>query len=678
VHWADPSTLELLDLVIERAQRLPILVLITFRPEFSPPWTGHAHVTQLSLSRLTRQHGKALVARVSGGKALPGDVLDQILARTDGVPLFVEELTKTMLESGLLVDAGDRYALRGPLPALAIPATLQDSLMARLDRLAPVKEVAQTAAAIGREFSHELLAAVSSLPEKQLSAALDQLVDSGLVFRRGTPPKATYSFKHSLVQDAAYQSLLKSKRLQLHTQIGKALEERWPERVDNQPEVLAHHFSEGGLAREAIGYWLKAGQRATRHSANTEAITHLSKGLDLVGNLPAEAERAACELELLIALGPALIAAKGQAAPEVEATYAKARGLCVEVDDRPRLFAAVRGLYIFHLVRGQLGTAIELGQKLLELAELSRDPGDMVEAHRALCATWMYVGQHGRALSEGQRGLALYDPSAHGSHAYRYGVDPGVALGIYTAWTSWFLGYPTAALEGAEAACTRALASGHPYTLAQALVFACYVHQSRRDPERTIERAQSALTVTGEQGFPVWAALMTMLRGWSLAELGDGRGGLGELRRGLAAYRSTGAEVAETYLLSLLAEAEGAVGHSDQALATVDQALQLAGTTGVRCWEPELHRLKGQLHLQRQRANRRAAEESFCKAIEVAQEQDAKSWQLRAATSLARLWAEQRKRAQARDLLAPVYGWFTEGFDTADLKKAKALLDELA
>ena len=678
VHWVDPSTVELLDLVIERAQGLPMLVLITFRPEFSPPWTGHAHVTQLSLSRLTRRHGEALVARVSGGKTLPRDVIDQILARTDGVPLFVEELTKTMLESGLLVDGGDRYVLRGPLPALAIPATLQDSLMARLDRLAPVKEVAQTAAAIGREFSHELLAAVSSLPEKQLSAALDQLVDSGLVFRRGTPPNATYTFKHSLVQDAAYQSLLKSKRLQLHVQIANALEERLPDQVDLQPEVLAHHFSEGGLARQAIGYWVKAGQRAIRHSANTEAITHLSKGLDLVGNLPAGSERAACELDLLIALGPALISAKGQAAPEVEANYAKARALCVEVDDGPRLFAAVRGLYIFYLVRGQLVTAIELGQKLLELAELSRDPGDMVEAHRALCATWMYVGQHGRALSDGRRGLALYDPKAHGAHAYRYGVDSGVALGVYTAWTSWFLGFPRAALEGAEAACTRALASGHPYTLAQALVFACYVHQSRRDPERTMERAESALTVTGEQGFPVWAALMTMLRGWSLTELGDARGGLDELRRGLAAYRSTGAEVAETYLLSLLAEAEGTVGDSEQALATVDEALQLAGTTGVRCWEPELHRLKGQFQLQRERANARAAEDSFRKAIEVAREQEAKSWQLRAATSLARLWAEHGRRARARDLLAPVYGWFTEGFDTADLKEAKALLDELA
>jgi predicted ATPase len=342
------------------------------------------------------------------------------------------------------------------------------------------------------------------------------------------------------------------------------------------------------------------------------------------------------------------------------------------------LFTALRGLYIFHLVRGQLMIAIELGQKLLELAELSRDPGDMVEAHRALCATLMYVGQHGRASSEGQKGLALYDPKAHGTHAYRYGVDSGVALGVYTAWTSWFLGFPTAALEGAEDAGTRALASGHPYTLAQALVFTCYVHQSRRDPQKTMELADSALSVTKEQGFPVWAALMTILRGWSLAEQGDRSGGLSELHRGLAAYRSTGAEVAETYLLSLLAEAEGAVGDSDQALATVDEALQLAGTTGVRCWEPELHRLKGQLHLQGERANARAAEDSFRKAIEVAQEQEAKSWQLRAATSLARLWAEHGKRAQARDLLASVYDWFTEGFDTADLKEAKALLDELA
>jgi len=678
VHWVDPSTVELLDLVIERAQRWPILVLITFRPEFTPPWTGHAHVTQLSLSRLTRRDGAALVERVSGGKPLPDEVLCQILAKTDGVPLFVEELTKTMLESGLLADAGDRYALSGPLPPLAIPATLQDSLMARLDRLALVKEVAQTAAAIGREFPHDLLAAVCSLPETRLSDALDQLVGSELVFRQGTAVNATYTFKHILVQDAAYQSLLKSKRQQLHTRIAKALEESLPERAHNQPEVLAYHFTEGGLAKQAVGYWLKAGQRAIRHSANAEAISHLSKGLDLAGSLPAESERAGCELDLRIALGPALISAKGQAAPEVEANYARARALCAEADDRPRLFTALRGLYIYYLVKGQIGAATELGQELLELAEASRDPGDMVEAHRALCATSMYRGQLARALAQGREGLALYDPDAHGAHAYSYGVEPSVALGVYTAWTSWFLGFPTAALERAEDVCRRASASGHPYSLAQALVFACYVHQSRRDPQKTMERADSALVVAGEQGFPVWAALMAILRGWSLVMLEKSSGGLDELRSGLAAYRSTGAEVAETYLLSLLAEAEAAVGLHDQALATVDQALRSVARTGIRCWESELNRLNGQIVLERDRANEGAAEASLRRAIEIAQVQEARSWELRAATSLARLWAEQGKRAQARDLLAPIHAWFTEGFDTADLEHARALLDELA
>jgi len=678
VHWIDPTTHEFLCLAIDRIQRLRVLLLITFRPEFTPPWISQPHVSVLPLTRLGRRDGAAMVDQIAGAKALPTEVAVQIVAKTDGVPLFVEELTKTVLELGLLKDSGDRYELSGPLPPLAIPATLHDSLLARLDRLAPVKEVAQIGAAIGREFSHDLLAAVCPLPEQRLNDALEQLVSSELLFRRGRPPNATYTFKHSLVQDTAYQALLKSKRQQLHSQIAKALEERLPEQALNQPEVLAYHFTEGGLTRQAVGYWLQAGERAIRHSAHIEAIAHLSRGLDLVSHLPAASERAGCELDLLVTLGPALISAKGQSAPEVEANYAKARALCVEVGDRARLFTALRGLYIFHLVRGQLGTAIEVGQQLLELAEMSGDSGDVVEAHRALCTTWMYDGQLSRALSEGQRGLALYDPSAHGAHAYRYGLDPGVALSAYTAWTSWFLGFPTAALEGAEDACTRALASEHPYTLAQALVFACYVHQARGDPRRTIQRADSALIVAREQGFPVWAALVTTLRGWCLAALEKGSGGLEQLRSGLAAYRSTGAKIAETYLLTLLAEVEAGLGHTGRALATIDQALRVVASTGVRCWEPELHRLHGQLLLRHNRVAERAAEDSFHKAIALARTQEAKSWELRAATSLARLWAEQGKRAQARDLLAPVYGWFTEGFDTADLKAATALLGELA
>jgi class 3 adenylate cyclase len=353
VHWVDPSTLELLGLIIERIQRLPVLVLITFRPEFQPPWTGHAHVTSLAMSRLGRRQGVDLVARITGSKPLPSAIVEQIVGRTDGVPLFVEELTKTVLESGLLADVGDRYELSGPLPPLAIPTTLHDSLMARLDRLAPVKEVAQIAAVIGREFSHELLAAVTPLSEDKLGEALDQLVTSELVFRRGTPPDATYSFKHALVQDAAYQSLLRSRRQQLHARIAKALE-AIPNAAETQPELLAHHFTEAALARPAVDYWLKAGELAIRRSATVEAIAQLRRGLDQVESLPGDLERASLELDLQTALGGALIAARGFASPETGKAYTRAGELCRQLGQPPQLFRVLYGQYVFHLVRAEL------------------------------------------------------------------------------------------------------------------------------------------------------------------------------------------------------------------------------------------------------------------------------------------------------------------------------------
>src|SRR4051794_12063497 len=369
VHWIDPSTLELVGLVIERIRQLRVLVLITFRPEFQPPWTGQAHVTALSMSRLARRQGAALVARVTGDKPLPAAIVEQIVARTDGVPLFVEELTKTILESGLLADAGDHYELHGPLPPLAIPTTLHDSLMARLDRLAPVKEVAQIGAVIGREFSHELLAAVTPMPGDLLDAAVQRLVDSELVFRRGTPPEATYSFKHALVQDAAYQSLLRSKRRQLHARIAQALERRFLDAGEAGPEVLAWHLTAAGLAERAIPYWRRAGESAAGRSDNAEAVAHLSKTLELLGTLPDTPERTEEELALRLAIGGPLIAAKGYAAPEVEQTYGRASALCDQLGRSAELFPVLRGLWNCYLVRGELRRAHDLAERLVGLAE---------------------------------------------------------------------------------------------------------------------------------------------------------------------------------------------------------------------------------------------------------------------------------------------------------------------
>ena len=425
VHWIDPTTLTMLGLLIERVQRLPVLVLITFRPEFAPPWSGHAHVTQLSLARLTRRHGDAIVTRLAGGKALPEEVRNEIVARTDGIPLFVEELTKTVLESGLLQDAGDHFELAGPLPPLAIPSTLQDSLMARLDRLAPVKEVAQTAAALGREFEHRLLAAVSSLPEQRLNDALDQLVAAELVFRRGAPPDATYTFKHALVQEAAYNSLLKSRRQELHARIAQALEEKFPDVAGNRPEVLARHLTDAGLNERAVTYWHRAAEQAGGRFAHKEAIAHLTRGLELLKSLPETVDTVREEVRLQIALGISLTATRGPA-PEVAEAYLRARELAERSGDTRPTYAAVWGQWYFNLLRMRLHRARDLSYELLELARREQDKELLLQAHHAAWPILLFGGELLLSREHCEQGLGLYDRDEHRSHALRYGGhDPG-------------------------------------------------------------------------------------------------------------------------------------------------------------------------------------------------------------------------------------------------------------
>jgi class 3 adenylate cyclase len=438
VHWVDPTTLEALDLLIERVQRLPVLVLITFRPEFSPPWTGHAHVMQLSLSRLTRRHGRALVAAVTGGKALPDEVLDQILAKTDGVPLFVEELTKAVLESSLLRDTGDHYGLAGPLPPLAIPATLHDSLMARLDRLAPVKEVAQTAAVIGREFSHELLAAVAPLSGSQLRNALDQLVQSELVFQRGRPPAATYAFKHALVQDTAYQSLLRSRRQLLHGQIADVLEARFPDTAEHAPGVLARHLSEAGMADRASEYYERAGQQAVAHSASNEAVAHFGKALEQLRTLSKTPERTRREIALLTAQAGALVNVTGLASDDLERTYIEARDLCERLRDPHQQFVVEWGLWHVYIGRAEHHRARELADRLIARADSERDPELMLQALHADWSTLTFMGENRAARDRSEQGWALYDREAHGGHAFIYGGhDPGVCSRNMGSWVVW-------------------------------------------------------------------------------------------------------------------------------------------------------------------------------------------------------------------------------------------------
>ena len=677
VHWADPTSLELLDLLVDRVQGAPVLVLITFRPEFEPHWMRHAHVTALTLSRLSRRQGAAMVARLSGGKALPPAVLDQIVAKTDGVPLFVEELTRTVLETNLLRDEGDHYALARPLPPMAIPTTLQESLLARLDRLAPAREVAQVAAAIGREFSHELLAITAALPESDLQTALDDLVGSGLVFRRGTPPHASYSFKHALVQDAAYATLVRAKRQRLHARIAAAIEQHLPETAQAQPELLAHHYMEAGLAEPAIEYWLKAGQRAIARSAMAEALAQLRNGLNLLASLPG-ADRSRRELDLQVTLGVALMATQGWAAPEAGRANARARELCEQIGATSQLWPVLYGQWVFHGVRAEHNAAREVADEFLRRAQDHQETSATLVAHRVSGTGALWRGEVTAARAHLERTLALYDPALHRSLAFLYVQDPRVAALSALSWTLLALGYPEQASARSREALDAANDLTHLNTLAYALLFACLFEQYRRAGREARDRAEALVKLSTEQDFPHFLAPATVIRGWALTESGELETGLAQLRQGLLAWRATGANVYEPHFLGLQAEALGRSGAVEEGLDLIAKALDRVEETGERWFEAELHRIMGELMLLLPRPDPIAAEARFDHAAATARQQGAKLWELRAATSLARLWRQQGRRGEAHDLLAPLYIQFTEGFRTPDLQAASAILQETA
>jgi predicted ATPase len=700
LHWVDPSTLEFLTLFLDQVPTARLLTLLTFRPEFRPPWGARSHISQLMLSRLGRPHVEAMVEKVSGGKALPPEVVRQIVAKTDGVPLFVEELTKMVLESGLLREEEGRYVgahAGAPIPPLAIPSTLQDSLMARLDRLATTREIAQLGAVLGREFSYELIHAVSPLDDETLRNGLRQLVDTELIYQRGVPPQATYIFKHALVQDTAYQSLLKSKRQQYHHQIAQVLEGRFPEIRETQPELLAHHYTEAGLIEQAIPYWQEAGQRAAQRSANTEAISHLTKGIELLKTLPDTPERAQQELMLQIALGSALMATKGWSAPELEHCYTRARELCQQLGETPQLFPVLFGLTAFRLVRGEVQTARELSEQLLQFAQSVQDPVLLVTAQNALGETLYHQGEFVLAREHLEQGIAVYDPRKHHAFTSVYGADQGEQCLCYGAYVLWQLGYPDQALKRIYEALTLAQTFSHPFTLAYVSFCVALVHLLRREGQVAQERVEAVMTLSTEQGFPYFVAMGAFVRGRALVEQKQVEEGRAQIRESLATSRGIGEELGRTGSLAALADAHRKAGQIEEGLTLLSEALALVNKTGVHVSEAELYRLKGELTLQQLKIKNdelkitkteisstqhltpstQEAEACFHKAIEVARHQQAKSWELRATMSLARLWQSQSKKVEAHQMLSEVYNWFTEGFDTKDLQEAKTLLEEL-
>ena len=677
LHWVDPTTLEFLRDFVSQGLNDSILTLLTFRPEFVTPWQSMAHQTQIALNRLTRRQIGEMVMVKAGMENIPQSVIDQIIDRTDGVPLFVEEFTQMVVESGAL--AGDPEAsgsTSGSIRAHEIPATLQDLLTARLDRIDANIEVVQLGAAIGREFSHELISAASPLDGAELQAELDKLVAAEVLFSRGRPPRTQYTFKHALIQDAAYGSLVKKTRQEFHRRIGEALESRFPDTAGTQPELLALHFTEAGLAPRAIDYWDRAGTRSLERRAHKEAIQHFRSGLDLLAAQPESPERFRREINMHTALGVPLQATIGYSAPEVQQTYARAHELCTQLGLTSELFPVLYGMFRYYMLQAKYPQARQLGEQLLEIA--GQTPHYIVAANRARGGPPVYEGRHLQAVPFLERVIAIEPTPELRSAVYRYDVvDPWIASRSYYSWASWHLGFPDRSLQHSNEAVRIAEGLDHSFSTVLALCFSQWVHQFRRDVAKTRETADRALAISKEHGFAFWYGWCAVMRGWVMAQQGEHDAAIAEIRQGIADWRTQGSELGCHYYYALLAEACTAAGRLDDALAALNDAEQFAADTGEGFYAPEIPRLRGKVLLQQDRTATAAAEACFRQSLAVAGEQQAKSLELRAARSLARLLHARGETPTARDTLAAVYDWFTEGFDTHDLQQARRLLETL-
>jgi class 3 adenylate cyclase/tetratricopeptide (TPR) repeat protein len=678
VQWMDPTSLELLAATVEHVPRLRALLLVTARPEFTPPWPNYPHLTTISLTRLGRRYGAALVERVTGGKTLPKEVMDQILAHTDGVPLFIEELTKMVLEGGLLQERDGHYVLGRPLPPLAIPTTLQASLMARLDRLSLVREVAQIGAVAGRDFHYELLNAVAGLPRERLDEALDQLVRSELVFRRGEIPNAVYTFKHALVRDAAYTGLLKSRRAQMHGAMANALEQQFPEIVQTQPETLAHHLTEAGLTEKAIGYWLQAGKNAALRSANLEAIAHLQRGIEGTGQFPAGEAKDRSELDLQLVLGPCLSATHGPAAGNALATFARARELCERLGQPPEYLQVMFWLATASVVRGELPQALDAIAGLPSAAAARGNQPALLNGIRGQGMILMFMGQIVEAREALGRAIELFDASqeADRTAARTAGQDAGVSILVLMAWVLWILGQVDEAVSRMTAALERADAVHHAHTHAYAWYYASVLHALRGEPAIAQGYAERCLAISEQHGFSHWLGLSRAIRGICAALLDASAGRLDEVKTSLEEYQRAGYQLGLTVQFVLLCPALLLRNQPEAALEIIDHGLSIVNQNSERFCEAELYRLKARALLLRGTAEIEA-ESLLDQALRTARGQQARSLELRAATDLARLWMRKGKRAEARDVLESTYRCFSEGFDTPDLKEANAVLVQL-
>jgi class 3 adenylate cyclase/predicted ATPase len=676
LHWVDASTLELLDLLFAKRRVTRLLTVLTYRSEFNPPWASDDYFMPLSLDRLSLDQSEALVRAVARGRSLPAEVVTQVVRKADGVPLFLEELTKTVLESGLLREHEERFELTGPLRSLSIPATLQDSLMARLDRLTGVKEVAQLGAVLGREFSYELIQMLFP-DEAVLQTGLTQLVDAELVYQRGTPPNARYFFKHALIQDAAYQSLLKGKRRQIHLRIVQMLEQRFPELAETRPELFAHHYTQAERPRQAIPYWQRAGMLASDRAAHADAIQHFSTALELVSLLPEEPDRDRLELALQVSLGLSLAAGKGYAAPEVHGAYERALALCNILGETTELFPVLRGLWAFYAVLDDQKTARKLAEQCFRLAQDSEHIGYRIEGYTALGYSLCYAGELVAAREMLESGVVLYELHRQDPFPLLTPQDPGVACLALSSWVLWLLGYPQQALQRGQEAIALARRLEHPFHIGFAHSYNAFLHVLRREPKRIRLHAQATVQVGEDYGLDTWTIIGAPYIGIADAWQGNPQAAIETLTQSLATWQAVGIALNRAYLLEGLAEAYRAAGQFDRALETVTEAIAHVERHDESFYLPALYHLRGELVLDQAPTAHDEAETYFRQAASLASAQEAKSLELRATVSLCRLLANQGKRYEARSLLQPIYEWFTEGFDTRDLQEAGALLAEL-
>jgi class 3 adenylate cyclase/predicted ATPase len=676
LHWADPSTLEFLGRLVVEVPKHPLLLLCTFRPSFEPPWRGALGTDEIQIGRLTEDQVRRLILHLTGGRPLPEVVEQQIVARTDGVPIFVEELTRMVLESTFLERREDRYVLAGALPPMAIPETLQGSLMARLDRLGSARQVAQQGAAFGREFSYQMLLAAFPEEEGDLRASLDALVEAEILLHSRDGVEENYSFRHALIQDAAYTSLLKSTQRLYHQRIATVLAADFPSIAERQPEILARHYTAGAMPVEAIDAWQRAGQMAAQRSANQEAVEHLRRGLELIDQLPPTADPQGKELALQSALGASLATVKGFSAPEVEACYNRALELCRQIGDTPELFWVYWGLWAFHIMRAGLDQALELGQQLVHLATVKGDDALLMEARFAVGSTLFVRGELPAALEELEAALVLDTEDRDRSAMFITGQEVGVTTRSYAALVAWFLGEPETARGYNRAALERARGLEHPFTLSSALTSGACLHQYLGEAQQVADYSREIIDLAEEMGF-FWSAQGTLLLGWALARgaeegWGDHKDGLERVHEGIEGLQAAGTRLTLPYCSTLAAEIYGEQGKVPDGLRLIEDAMKMVEETGERYYEAELHRLQGKLLLVGADAER--AEPCFQRALEIARSAQSRALELRAANSLARLWQRTGRAEEARQLLAPIHSTFSGKTKEIDVSMARELL----